>query len=310
MRRVPVTFPVRTISILILAPATPVPALLVAQQVDTSVTKAALFAADSALGAAVQRKGAVPFLDALEPDAAVLFTGQPILRGADEARNPFAARYAAPSSYSWRAVHAVASADGDFGCTLGFSHFWNGADTVRLERRGTYITCWRRNSDGRWRIAGHQRSDSPATAPQADDSALIQGPHSATVSLPGDPRTEAQNADARFALMAAEAAGPGPAFAKFAAEDAMLLTPAELPRGPKQIRELFQGYPLDRVLLWEPMRRLGAGSGGLAFTVGHTIDKSRDGRAGKETHGKFLTVWRQQVDGTWAYVLDLGSPRP
>lgn len=36
----------------------------------------------------------------------------------------------------------MVSTDGKFGCTTGFSRFMNAADTARVERKGTYITCW------------------------------------------------------------------------------------------------------------------------------------------------------------------------
>ena len=32
----------------------------------------------------------------------------------------FLERYGAPSTFSWRPIHAVASIDGKFGCTTGF----------------------------------------------------------------------------------------------------------------------------------------------------------------------------------------------
>jgi ketosteroid isomerase-like protein len=50
-------------------------------QADTAATKSAILEADRSLAAAVASKGAQVFLDALAPDAAVLFPGQPILKG-------------------------------------------------------------------------------------------------------------------------------------------------------------------------------------------------------------------------------------
>jgi ketosteroid isomerase-like protein len=126
----------------------------------------------------------------------------------------------------------------------------------------------------------------------------------------GDALAEAQDADAAFARLGAESAGPGPAFARYAAPDAMLLGGPQPVRGPEQIRDVFKDFPRDRVILWEPMRAYGAGSGGLAFTVGHSSTVPRPGSSGAVTHGKYLTVWRQEPDGRWLYIFDLGSPRP
>jgi ketosteroid isomerase-like protein len=282
-----------------------------AQRADTAATKAALLAADSALAQAVQAKGVAPFLDALEPDAAVLFPGQPILRGAAEARTPFTARYANPSWYDWRPVHAIASADGRFGCTVGFSRFTSAADSAPAGHRGSYVTCWQLGTDGKWRVVGHQRNDGPErTSADGMDITLADAPHSAAAARWGEQLVAAQDADAAFAMMSAEAAGPGPAFAKYAASDAILIGGDPIPRGPEGIAKLFDGFPADRVLVWTPTRNFGAGSGGLAFTVGHSTNQPREGKTGPVLPGKYLTVWRQEPDGRWAYIVDLGSPRP
>ena len=86
--------------------------------------------------------------------------------------------------------------------------------------------------------------------------------------------------------------------------------------GREPLRALFDEYPDVPSrrrgvyeLLWQPMRSFGAGSGGLAFTVGHSVTRRVDG-TGTEAHGKFLTIWRENPDGTWSYIFDLGSPRP
>ena len=116
-----------------------------AQQVDTTVTKAAVMAADRALADRVAKDGPQAFLAALDPGAAVLFPGQPILRGRVGSERPFLARYSSPSSFSWSPVHAVVGTDGRFACTVGFSRFMNARDTSHLEHKGTYLTCWQRS---------------------------------------------------------------------------------------------------------------------------------------------------------------------
>lgn len=281
-----------------------------AQKADTAATKAAILAADRSLARHVEHTRAAAFLDALEPGAAVLFPDQPILRGAEGAREAFSARYRAPSSYSWRPTHAVASTDGRFGCTMGYSRFTNAADTSRKEHLGSYLTCWRRDRSGNWRIAGHQRNDSPGAAPATAESGTLPGaPHSASLSLPGSALIAAQDADSLFAVFAAQPSGPGPAFARYAAIDGMLIGEGEFPRGPDQIAKGFEGYSPDRVITWRPMRGFGAGSGGLAFTVGHAVSGPRPGKEGPSILNKYMTVWRQEPDGRWLYVFDLGTPR-
>ncbi len=276
--------------------------------VDTTATIASLLAADSALAVDAARRGAAAVVDAFEPDAAMLFSGQPILR-ADSGRAAFVARYGAPSTYRWRALHAIASADGRLGCTVGLSTFQNAREAQRADHVGVYETCWRRDAGGRWRIAAQQRNDSPTDAASEENDRRSAWPRSAIVSLAGDLRAQALNVDAEFARVAAEPAGPGPAFARFAAEDGMMLGLPTFVFGRTQIAQLFAGFPSDRYIAWQPDRRFGAGSGGLAFTVGHSDHVPRGDAPGPRRYGKFLTVWRQRSDGGWEFVFDLGSPR-
>jgi ketosteroid isomerase-like protein len=276
---------------------------------DTAATKAALLAADRELAAAVASRPEA-FFDALDPNAAVLFPGQPILRASD-ARTAIVARYGAPSSYSWTPAHAVASNDGKLGCTMGYSKFLKAADSTHSAKPGIYLTCWSRDDSGKWRIVGTQRADSPPQAPRhAMSATLPRAPHSAMHSMGSSALKEAQDADSLFALMGSEPAGPGPAFGKYAAEDGLLLGGEEFPRGPKEIIAGFEGFPSDRLITWRPMRSFGAGTGGLAFTVGHAVSGPRPGKAGPSNAQKYFTVWRQEPDGRWLYIFDLGTPRP
>jgi ketosteroid isomerase-like protein len=276
---------------------------------DTTSTAASLLAADSALAAGAARRGDVVVLDAFEPDGALLFTGQPILR-ADSGRAAFMARYAEPSVYRWRPLHAIVSVDGLFGCTVGLSTFRDAHDSAQVSHAGAYETCWRRASvQGRWRIVALQRSDSPPDAPKEENARRAAWPHSATVSHPGDQRAQTLDTDTEFARVAALPAGPGPAFVQFVADDGMTLGGDTFSQGRREIGAAFEGYPADRYIAWLPDRRFGAASGGLAYTVGHSDHLPRDGKTGRRGYGKFLTVWRQAPDGRWEFVFDLGSPR-
>jgi hypothetical protein len=275
--------------------------------VDSVAAKSALMEADQALADKTQKEGARAFLSAADGSAALLIPGQPIL-AVRSGSKAFMSRYASPSSYSWRPIHAVVSTDGRFGCTTGFSRFTNAADTAHVERKGTYITCWQLAPGGRWRIVGHQRNDSPGRAPLLADSATMSfAPHSATVSIGRNQLRAAQDADAAFAKLGSEAEGPGPAFVHYAATDAVMLGGARFPHGLPEIAAAFDGFPADQIIKWDPMRSFGAGSGGLAYTVGHSTNGPRAGEPVQ--FNKYMTVWRQNPDGRWVYIFDLGSSR-
>jgi ketosteroid isomerase-like protein len=283
--------------------------LRMANGADTTRTKASLMAADADLANATTRQGATVVLEAAAPDAAILIPGHPILR-ADGARDALVRRYGSPASYEWKPAHAVASIDGRFGCTMGFATHRSASPDTIGRRRGVYATCWERTGTGNWRVVAHQRNDLPNAPDTGSVWTLAMPPHSATVGFRGDAKTETQNADADFARLAYGASGPGPAFARYIAADGVLLAPPEFPRGPAGVERVFEGFPAERVLEWEPMRSFGRGSGGLAYTVGHAVRRARDGTSDGESRSKYLTVWRQRDDGRWEYILDFGSPRP
>ena len=284
-------------------------AVSAAAPVDSVATKAALMAADQELSDRSQKDGPNVFLTALDNSASVLFPDQPIL-GAKAAAKPFLARYGAPSSFSWRPIHAVVSTDGRFGCTTGFSRFKNATDTSHIERKGIYITCWQLGGDRKWHIVGHQRNDSPGRVPLLADSATMSfAPHSATVSIGKNQLRSAQGADAAFARLGSLPDGPGPAFVHYAATDAVMLGGARFPHGLPEIAAAFDGFPADQIIKWDPMRSFGAASGGLAYTVGHSTNGPRGEKAEPAQFNKYMTVWRQNPDGRWVYIFDLGSSR-
>lgn len=278
---------------------------------DTTTVKAELMAADLALSRQAASEGSEAVLRVLDPGAAVLIPGQPVLRGAAGSRKAFTGRYAKPSTFTWRPVHAVASTDGLFGCTFGYSRFLNAADTVKAERKGTYLTCWQKGKNGRWRIVGTQRNDNLGGEPPFSDSTWLPGaPHSATTSGNENALIAALDADSLFAVLGEQPAGPGPAFVKYVADDGMLIGPTEFPRGKDGIAKAFDGYPAaDRVITWRPLRSFGAGSGGLAFTVGHSVSGPRPGKSGRTINQKYMSVWRRESDGRWLYIFDLGTVR-
>ena len=148
--------------------------------------------------------------------------------------------------------------------------------------------------------AGESPPDQDANVP------VPRWPHSATgpsVGLNG-----AQETDELFARVAMDS-GPGPAFARFAAPDGMLLGARPLPpMGPDTIRARFTGFPADQRLMWGPIQGLGAASGGLAITVGEATTGPPAGPA--VSYSKYVTVWRLEPDGTWRFVFDIGSARP
>jgi ketosteroid isomerase-like protein len=54
---------------------------------------------------------------------------------------------------SWRPLMAEVSNDGSLGFTIGeFDFYVRGRDSARTAMRGQYLTVWRRQADGSWKV--------------------------------------------------------------------------------------------------------------------------------------------------------------
>lgn len=62
---------------------------------------------------------------------------------------------------------------------------------------------------------------------------------------------------------------------------------------------------------WKPLKADLAQSGELGYTYG-TFESRGPGADGKTVtrYGKYVTIWKKQLDGTWKVVVDIGTPSP
>ena len=116
--------------------------------------------------------------------------------------------------------------------------------------------------------------------------------------------------DEAFAKFARERNVAG-AFREFAAPEATSFPMGESPiHGREAIYQSMLSFPKGE-LLWTPSAADIAKSGDLGYTWG-TFEFRTTDAAGKPVsrHGKYLTVWKLQPDGSWKFVADIGNPGP
>jgi len=107
----------------------------------------------------------------------------------------------------------------------------------------------------------------------------------------------------------AQTAGLAAAFEEYAAPDAEILRESlwEPITGPEAIGESFAGAGEGVSLVWEPARAEVSESGDLGFTWGRwTLSMPQADDDPRIVRGKYISVWRRQLDGEWKYVLDGG----
>jgi ketosteroid isomerase-like protein len=123
-------------------------------------------------------------------------------------------------------------------------------------------------------------------------------------------RQALMDADAHFARDTAQRGVEG--WVSWFAEDGTMYPPSEPIRGRQAIREAMDGLYDPRTgkgdlrLTWQPDRAEASQSGELGWTTGTSLAVGPRG----ERHGRYITIWRKQADGTWKVSADLGNQGP
>jgi ketosteroid isomerase-like protein len=139
-------------------------------------------------------------------------------------------------------------------------------------------------------------------------------PMIASAQLPGGSeagRAALSAVDAEFSA-AAQKIGIAEAFVRYADPGATMLPPGEdAVTGAGPIRAQFAGMPAGTTLAWKPFKAEVAASGDLGYTLGTYEMRSTDAE-GKPVvrYGKYCSVWKKQKDGSWKWVVDVGTPSP
>jgi ketosteroid isomerase-like protein len=97
------------------------------------------------------------------------------------------------------------------------------------------------------------------------------------------------------------------AFLSYIAEDGVILRDNSYPsKGKENLQEYYSGRnDTSFILSWSPLFEKLAESGDLGYTYGIWTNTTKP--TGEISKGTYATVWQKQKDGTWKFVLDLGT---
>jgi uncharacterized protein (TIGR02246 family) len=143
----------------------------------------------------------------------------------------------------------------------------------------------------------------------------MTGPEEARPHDPGlaaGYEAELKEADRRFAaeVATADPAARGQVWAGWFTDDGRQLVPGRVVEGTRSIAEMMGPiFPQPGTqLTWEPDLAEAAPSGDMGWTSGR-YESRRSGPEGESVeHGRYLTIWRRQADGSWKVALDTGVP--
>ena len=150
--------------------------------------------------------------------------------------------------------------------------------------------------------AGHAQLLEPATPSQT--------PNPLTDSTVKPGKMQLYDLEARFAKDVLDRGGAG--FASWFADDGVALGNGVAPLiGKVAIAQSANWSPKDYQLTWTPTDAMMGPSGDMGYTWGHFEGRSKDKNGNSVlTSGRYITMWRKELDGTWKVVLDAGANEP
>jgi len=122
--------------------------------VVSAAAKDELLEADREFGKAVAARGIDGWVECFAEDGKMFPAGGEVVEGKKAVRELMAARFAQPGfSLRWTPLGAELARSGDFGYTYGMSESrFTGKDGKPIVATGKYITVWRKEKDGAWKV--------------------------------------------------------------------------------------------------------------------------------------------------------------
>ena len=203
-----------------------------------------------------------------------------------------------PGMLQWKPVFADVSAAGDFGYTTGP---WVFRASEQAEAHyGHYVTVWKKQPDGSWKVVIDAGVPHPKPAESLDrvESPAPSGPGPTDEKPPLESLLEADRD------LSASSAGKGfsAALPAQASPALRLYRPGSLPlTDPASIAAALTAGP--QALSWRPNGGDAARSGDLGYTYG--IARSPEG-----AENSYMRIWKRGPAGEWKVVLDLSNPMP
>lgn len=116
--------------------------------------RAALLKMEADFARASAARGVEGWLSYFAPDAAIFPPSADIVTGLPAIRAHYQKTGFTPAGLSWTPVFAEASACGDLGYTFGnWEAVEKDAKGAPVTYRGKFLTVWKRQADGSWKVA-------------------------------------------------------------------------------------------------------------------------------------------------------------
>ncbi len=130
-----------------------------------SADRGALLAADLAFAKATAEKGLEGWLSWFAPDAKIFPPGEAVIEGLDAIKAYYAKTGFDPKPLTWKPAFADLAASGDLGYTVGYASWPGTGEKGQTITRGSkYLTVWKKQADGSWKVAADMGNAAPPRA--------------------------------------------------------------------------------------------------------------------------------------------------
>ncbi|MFC5407744.1 YybH family protein [Larkinella bovis] len=243
------------------------------------------------------------FLQNLAPDG-ILFAKGKVTNG----RELFETGPERPGKLTWQPVAADVAASGDLGYTTGPWEARPKTLTDTPSGYGHYVTLWKKQADGNWKIAldiGISHSAPPT--PPVNAIRVATGIRSVTSSDTTQNREELLALDSQF-IKTLEKSGVAATYRQYLAPQARLYRMDQQPFIDRPAIDSLLKQPITLGFL--PLGASVAASGDLGYVYGNAQTLATlAGKPVKRT-GNYLRIWKKDSQAQWKLVLDLVSLEP
>ena len=245
------------------------------------------------------------FLEYLADDA-IIFRPHPL-----EARKWYLERPATSGVLTWEPIFAEVSRGGDLGYTTGPWEFRQGDANQQPNAYGHYVSVWRKQPNGLWRVVidlgtVHPR---PATKPAGVISPASDYPAKAEdmrkVEVEAE-RAALLEVDRAFSKASASE-GAIVAFGSYSSDDIRFYRMNTFPvTGKEAVRAALSAKA--GLLTWQPTAAEVSRSGDLGYTYGTAEFRRSGADKVRAESSSYVRIWRKGPQGKWMVALDITIP--
>ena len=219
-------------------------------------------------------------------------------------RELYSKRAPSEAQLSWEPIFADVSSAGDMGYTTGPWEYKKTKSDARPAAYGQFLSVWKRQSDGPWKVVLDGGVDNPAPIEKESPGPIMPNELASRAAV--DLKTARKSlAATEKEFDAASEKNAGAALIAAAADDIRVFRNGRFPAVGRDAAQLMIGYDHGKLT----SKRMGGGisrSGDMAYSYGEYSNTRLDGTE----HGYYVTIWRMSLGGDWKLAVDVRKHEP